>query len=84
MVKISLTDTYIGVITPTATQNEVFTCLQMYHDKKTRGMFDQYIHRFYTCLLFKMDSLPQDVLFLLEISETFFKNLIPRVREILI
>ena len=47
-------------------------------------MVYQSVNEFYTRFLFKIDALPQDVAFILEISATFFSNLSPKVREFLI
>ena len=56
----------------------------MYYDKQTWFMVNQSINEFYTRLLFKIDALPQDVLFLLDNAATFFTNLIPGVKYFLI
>ena len=82
--KISLKDTYLGGTTPTALQNNVSTCRQMYYDRETLIMVNRSVNEFYTWFLFKIDALPQDVAFPLVISSTFFKNLSPDVRELLI
>ena len=84
MVKTSLKDTYIGGKTPIALQNEVSTCRQIYYDKDTRVMVNQLLNEFYTRFLFKIYSLPQDVVFPLDIAATIFNNLIPDMREFLI
>ena len=42
-------------------------------------MINQSLNEFYTWFLLKIDSLPYDVVFLLEISAAFFNNLIPDV-----
>ena len=47
-------------------------------------MFNQSVHEFYTRLLFKIDALPQDIGFPLDISAEFFNNLIPDVRKLFI
>ena len=47
-------------------------------------MMNQSVNEFYTRYLFKIDSLPQEVVLTLEISTTFFNNLSPDVREFLI
>ena len=84
MVKKALKDTYLGGTTPTTLQNEVSTCWKMYDDSETRIMVNQSVNEFYTQFFFKIDALPQDVAFSLEISATFFNNLSPDVRELLI
>ena len=84
MVKTSLKDTYLGGGNPTALQNEVSTCWKTNYDIETRVMFNHSLNEFYTRFLFKIDALPQDIVFPLDISETFFNNLIPDVREFLI
>ena len=38
-------------------------------------MVNQSVNEFYTCFLFKIDALPQDVAFQLDIYSTFFNNL---------
>ena len=43
-------------------------------------MINQSVNEFYTRFFFKIDSLPQEVGFLLDISATFFNNLSPDVR----
>ena len=47
-------------------------------------MINQSLNQFYTRFLSKIDALPQEVGFLLEISAEFFNNLSPDVREFLI
>ena len=47
-------------------------------------MVNQLVNEFYTLLIFKIDALPQEVGFLLDIAATFFKNLSPYLRELLI
>ena len=84
MVKTALKDTYIGGTTPTALQNEVATCRKMYYKKKNRVMINQSVNGFYTWFLFKIDALPKELGFLLDIATTFFNNLSPSVREFLI
>ena len=56
----------------------------MYYDRETHVMFNQSVNKFYTRLLFKIDSPSQDVTFPLDIAATFFKNLIPDGREFLV
>ena len=47
-------------------------------------MVNQSVNDFYTRFLFKIDALPQDVAFPLDIAATFFKNWSLEVREFLI
>ena len=47
-------------------------------------MFNKSVNEFYTRFLFKIDALPQDITFPLYISYTFFKNLSPDIRDLLI
>ena len=47
-------------------------------------MVNQPVNKFYTRLLFKIDALPQDIAFSLEIDATFFNNLSSQVRELFI
>ena len=47
-------------------------------------MVNQSVNEFYNLFLFKIDALPQDVTFPLEIAATLFNKLIPDVREFLI
>ena len=56
----------------------------MYYDRETQVLVNQSVNEFYTCSLFKNDTIPQDVSFPLDIAATFFKNLSPHVREFLI
>ena len=84
MPKTALTDTYLGTTNPTELQNEVSTLRKFYYDIETQVMVNQSVNQFYSRLLFKIDALPQDVAFPLDISETFFKNFSPNVREFLI
>ena len=84
MVKTALKDAYLGGTTPTEVQNEVATCRQIYYDKENQVMINQSLNEFYTCLLLKIDSLPQEVGFPLDIAATFFNNLSPDVRDFLI
>ena len=75
MVKTSLKNTYFGVKTLTALQNEVSTCQTMYYDKETLVMVNQLVNECYTWFLFKIDALPQDVVFPLDIAITFFRKI---------
>ena len=43
-------------------------------------MVNQSVNEFYTQFLFEIDALPQDAVFLLDISATFFNNLSLEVR----
>ena len=47
-------------------------------------MVNQSLNKLYTRFLFKIDALTQDVTLPLDIAATFFNNLIPDVRELLI
>ena len=47
-------------------------------------MVNQLVNEFYTRFFFKIDALPHDVGFPLDITTTFFNNLIPDIRESLI
>ena len=84
MVKTSLKDKYLGGKTPTALQNEVATFRNMYYDKVDRVMINQSTNDFYIRFVFKIDALLQEVGLLLDIVVTFFKNMSPDVRELLI
>ena len=84
MVKTALKDIYLGGTTPTALQNEIATCKRMYYDKENQFMINQLVNEFYSRFLFKVDALPQDVAFPLDIAVTFFNNLSPNFREFLI
>ena len=52
----------------------------MYYDKETQIMVNQSVNEFYTQFLFKIDALPQDVVFLIDIATNFFKNWSPDMR----
>ena len=56
----------------------------MYFDKENQVMINQFVNEFYTCFFFKIDALPQEVGFPLDIAATFFNNLSPDVRDFLI
>ena len=56
----------------------------MYYGKYNKVMTNQSVNDFYTSFLFKIDALPQDAAFPLDTAVTFFNNLIPDVRELLI
>ena len=56
----------------------------MYYDKETWVMVNHLVNEFYTHFLFKIDSLPQDIVFTLDIAATFFKNLSLDIRDFLI
>ena len=84
MVKTSLKDTYLGGKTPTELQNEVSTFRKMYDYRETRVVVNQSVNDFYCRLLFKIDALPQDVEFPLDIDTTLFNKLSPNAREFLI
>ena len=47
-------------------------------------MVNQSVNEFYTQLLFKIDAIPKDVAFILDIDVTFFNNLSSAVIESLI
>ena len=47
-------------------------------------MINQLVNYFYTCFLFKIDALPQEIGFLLDIAAKFFISLGPDVRKFLI
>ena len=47
-------------------------------------MVNKSLNEFYTRSLFKIDALPQDFAFPLDIDATFFENFSPNVREFLI
>ena len=53
-------------------------------DRETRIMVNQAVNEFYTRFLFKIDALPQDIIFPMDIFATLFNNLSPEVREFLI
>ena len=84
MVKTSLKDKYLGGTTSTALQNEVSTCWKMHYDKDNQFMVNQSVNAFYTRFLFKIDALPQELGFPLDIDATLFNNLSPGIREFLI
>ena len=88
MVKTYLKDTYLGGKTTTTLQNECYneisTCRKMYYDIETRVMVNQSVNEFYTRFLFRIDALPQEVAFPLDIAAIFFNNLSPKIREFLI
>ena len=84
MVKTDLKDTYLGGTTPTALQNEVDKCRHMYYDEENQVMINQSVNEFYTRFFFKIDALPQEVGFPLDIAATLCKNLRPDAREFLI
>ena len=84
MIKKSLKDTHLGTTTPTELQNEVATCWKVYYDKDNQVMINQLVNEFCTWFLFKIDALPQELGLPLNITATFFNNLIPNVREFLI
>ena len=56
----------------------------MYYDKEDQVMINQLVNAFYTRFLFKIDTLPQEVGFPLNIAANFFITLSPYVREFLI
>ena len=58
--------------------------MEMYYYRETCVMLNQSVNKFYTRFLFKIDALPQDVTFPLDIDATLFNNLSPNVREFLI
>ena len=46
-------------------------------------MVNQSVNEFYTRFILKIDALPQDVVFLLDITTSLFNNLSPNVRNFL-
>ena len=83
-IQTALQDTYLVGTTPTALQNEFATCRHIYYDKENQVMIHQLVNDFYTRFLFKIDSLPQELGSPLDITATFFNNLSPNVRDLLI
>ena len=79
MLKTALKDTYLGTTTPTELQNEVATCWKVYYEKDNQVMINQLVNEFYTCFLFKIDALPQEVGSPLDTTATFFTRLSPDV-----
>ena len=59
-------------------------CRKMYHDKDNQVIINQPVNELYTRFLFKIDALPQELGFPLDIAATLFNNLSPDVREFLI
>ena len=55
----------------------------MHYDKETWVMENNPLNMFYTWFLFKIDALPQEVLFPLNTAETFLNNLSTDVGEFL-
>ena len=55
----------------------------MYYDRETRITVNQSVSEFYTRFLFKIDALPQDFAFPLDIAATFLKKLSNDIREYL-
>ena len=47
-------------------------------------MVNQLFKEFYTQFLFKIDALTHDIVFALDIASTFFKDLSPDVRKLLV
>ena len=47
-------------------------------------MINQSVNEFYTRFLFKIDVLPQNVAFPLNVAAAFFNNLSTKVRDLLI
>ena len=84
MAKTLLKESYLGGKTPKALKNEVYKFREMYDDKDTRVMFNQSVNKFYTRLVFKIDALPQDMVFPLDIAVTLLNNFCPGVRKFLI
>ena len=58
--------------------------LEMYYNKENQVTINQSLNEFYIHFFFKIDALLQEVGFLLDIAVTFFNDLIPDVRELLI
>ena len=56
----------------------------MHYDKENQVMINQSVNNFYTRFIFKIDALPQEVVFPLDIAVKFFNKLIPDVRELLV
>ena len=57
---------------------------QVYYYKETQVKVNQSVNIFYTRLLFKIDALPQDEVFLLNIAANIINNLSTDVRELLV
>ena len=84
MVKTALKDTCLGGGAPTALQNEFSTFRKMYYDIDTCVMVNQSVNYFYTRFLFKIDALPYDFAFPLDISSALLNNLSLDIREFLV
>ena len=67
MIKTSLNDTYICGTNTTELENEASTCHQIYYNKDNWFMFNESINGVCTHFFFKVDALPQDVAFPLDI-----------------
>ena len=67
-----------------STKYEVSTCRRIYYDKETRVMINQSVNEFYIRFLFKIDTLSQYAVFLLDIAANFSDNLSLEVIELLI
>ena len=65
MVKTALKDTYLVRTILKALQNEVSTFRHVCYDRETRVMVNQSINDFYIRFLFKIDALPQGIVFAL-------------------
>ena len=84
IVNTALKDTYLGGTTHTALKYEVSTSRKIYYDRETHIMVNQLVNDFYTRFLFKMDALPHNFAFPLDIDATLFNKSSTDVREFLI
>ena len=57
---------------------------EMYYNIENQVMIDQSVNKFNTIFIFKIDKIPQEVGFLLDIAASFLNNLSPYVSEFLI
>ena len=83
-VKTVLKNTYLGGINPTEMEYDISTWRKRYYGKETWITVNQLVNKFYAQFLLKIDALPQNILFSLDISTTFFGNLSPDIGEFLI
>ena len=74
----------LGGFNTTALENKMYKYHQVYYYKETQVKVNQSVNIFYTRLLFKIDAIPQDEVFLLDIAANIINNLSTDVRELLV
>ena len=67
---------------PTSSQAEVSQCRQVYWNRQSKRLSHLSIEEFHANFLQRVNNLPQDIPFLMDVVATFFKNIRSDIRRI--